>query len=126
MVIIGFGVVAIFAGLLIWNVTKRAAANKQLRLQKSELEEQHQALEQARGEIEVMNKRLQAANVNLEQIVDTRTEELRRANSDLVQANENLDLFIYRASHDLRGPIARLKGLAQIARLESAQTGAGN
>lgn len=33
-----------------------------------------------------------------------------------------LDNFVYRASHDLRGPLARLKGLSQVALMETNDT----
>lgn len=37
-----------------------------------------------------------------------------------------LDNFVYRASHDLRGPLARLKGLSQVALMETNDTVARN
>lgn len=44
--------------------------------------------------------------------------ELELKNEDLTNTNQQLDHFVYSASHDLRAPITSLKGLIQIARLE--------
>ncbi len=40
-------------------------------------------------------------------------------NKDLTQANNELDRFVYSASHDLRAPITSLKGLINVASIES-------
>ncbi|GGK86459.1 PAS domain S-box protein [Rufibacter glacialis] len=40
-----------------------------------------------------------------------RNEELMRKNQDLVRINNELDNFVYTASHDLKSPIANLEGL---------------
>ena len=42
-------------------------------------------------------------------------ESLENKIKELTIANKELDLFIYRASHDLKGPIASLLGLSEIA-----------
>jgi PAS domain S-box-containing protein len=44
--------------------------------------------------------------------------EQKKIEQDLIFKNNELDTFIYRASHDLRGPIATLMGLNQIVRYE--------
>jgi len=44
---------------------------------------------------------------------------LRKRNKNLVKANEELDNFVYRASHDLRSPLRSILGLASIMRTES-------
>lgn len=43
---------------------------------------------------------------------------VKKKNEELVQINEELDRFVYSASHDLRAPIASLLGLANILKLE--------
>jgi len=50
----------------------------------------------------------QATNNMLEQKVAERTESLR-------QANEELDSLAYHTAHDIRGPLARLLGLCEVA-----------
>lgn len=44
--------------------------------------------------------------------------EQKKIEQDLMFKNNELDTFIYRASHDLRGPIATMMGLNQIVRYE--------
>ncbi|MDZ7647058.1 MAG: hypothetical protein U5K54_07690 [Cytophagales bacterium] len=59
---------------------------------------------------EAQNK-LEQFNLNLETMVQERTQELRKRNTEL-------DNFVYSVSHDLRAPIASVLGL-----LESSQEG---
>ncbi|MEM8898708.1 MAG: tetratricopeptide repeat-containing sensor histidine kinase [Bacteroidota bacterium] len=54
-------------------------------------------------------------NRELENQVNERTEQLSVANDELQQLNEELDTFSYRTTHDIRGPVARLLGLCQVA-----------
>lgn len=42
----------------------------------------------------------------------------KKAEYELKQAHQELDKFVYNASHDLRGPIASLLGLCEVALLE--------
>src|SRR5258706_14989504 len=49
------------------------------------------------------------------QIKDSSTV-LATKNKELEKINTELDLFAYRVSHDLRGPIASIRGLIQIVR----------
>ncbi|AHM58604.1 PAS domain-containing protein [Flammeovirgaceae bacterium 311] len=44
--------------------------------------------------------------------------EQKKIEQDLIFKNNELDTFIYRASHDLRGPIATMMGLNQIVKYE--------
>jgi signal transduction histidine kinase len=71
---------------------------------KHELREQRDTLEQQYHEV-------QALKHELEKTIAERTEHLQRA-------NEELDLFLYRSSHDLRRPITSLLGLFELTRLE--------
>lgn len=100
-------------------------ANSEITLQKNEIENQknllmtnNQELMDAKKLLDDANEELKAINANLEGIVLERTSKLRKANQKLLIANNELDLFIYRASHDLKGPIASLLGLTKIAKLE--------
>lgn len=70
-------------------------------------------------ELAMLEKNSGRTSANLEQLVDERTEALKRAVESLMEANEELDTFIYRASHDLLGPLAKLKGLVEIAKASS-------
>jgi signal transduction histidine kinase len=62
------------------------------------------ALSKAKQELSVMNQ-------TLEKRVEDRTKQLQNVNNEL-------DNFIYKTSHDIRGPLASLKGIANVALLE--------
>ncbi|MCB9232726.1 MAG: tetratricopeptide repeat-containing sensor histidine kinase [Bacteroidia bacterium] len=55
-------------------------------------------------------------NSNLEKVVVQRTEALQTA-------NEELNLFIYKSSHDLKGPLASVQGLVMVAEMEQSEEG---
>jgi len=55
------------------------------------------------------------ANAKLEQRVEARTKELNDTVEDLAKVNGELDNFIYKTSHDIRGPLASLKGICNVA-----------
>jgi len=79
------------------------ALNKELAVQKEEVLHQSRELKQAYQEIA-------NTNANLEKIVQQRTK-------DLLQVNQELDMFMYRSSHDLRRPLTSLISLAQMVKL---------
>ncbi|NJN28064.1 MAG: GHKL domain-containing protein [Cyclobacteriaceae bacterium] len=47
-----------------------------------------------------------------------RVHNIEKVNSELRKLNEELDRFVYSASHDLRAPLSSVLGLVEIARLE--------
>ena len=79
-------------------------------------------------------KKLEKFNLNLETLVDDRTNELaeeikvrektekkiRVSNNELRKTNEELDNFVYKVSHDLRAPISSILGLVNIAKADNA------
>ena len=68
--------------------------------------------------IENQNKTLTELNSVLEERVRERTEELRESNEALMKSNHDLDNFIYKTSHDIRGPLATLQGICNIALMD--------
>lgn len=48
----------------------------------------------------------------------------KKIEQDLIYKNNELDTFVYRASHDLRGPIATLMGLYNLVQYEVTEEGA--
>ncbi len=58
----------------------------------------------------------------LEKLVLERTEELEKANAELQHRNDELDRFVYSASHDLSAPLKSILGLINVARLENPKS----
>lgn len=71
----------------------------------------------------INNLRIKRTSDKLNAIVDERTEQLLKANNNLVQTNKELDMFVYSASHDLKAPLASLKGLLNLYDNEGDQSG---
>ncbi|MDO1447943.1 ATP-binding protein [Rhodocytophaga aerolata] len=65
---------------------------------------------------EIAQQLLEKAKTELELKVESRTKQLLALNTTLTKTKTNLDTFIYRASHDLLGPLCSLKGLLNVAR----------
>ncbi|MFM7851726.1 MAG: tetratricopeptide repeat protein [Flammeovirgaceae bacterium] len=58
-----------------------------------------------------ISDQLAAAKEGLEEKVLLRTRELQSLNEKLRKARNDLDHFLYKTSHDIRGPVTTLKGL---------------
>jgi signal transduction histidine kinase len=100
--------------------------NQELQKQKEEiitqyekLNQQTQQLEKAQVFISNANTQLQQMNDHLEEIVKVRTNEIYQKNDALIKANEDLDMLIYRASHDFKGPVATILGLSNLGTMLS-------
>lgn len=76
------------------------------------------ALSEAKRVIEEQNKELTKSNEELDHRVQQKTRDLFLTNESLSQVNEELDNFIYRTSHDIRGPLVTLKGVCNVAMLD--------
>lgn len=50
--------------------------------------------------------------------VQTDITERKKTEKELLQTNQELDTFFYKASHDLKGPLASILGIVNLARLE--------
>jgi signal transduction histidine kinase len=86
--------------------------------QKEELMLSNEQLANAHEIITRQNSELEEYNLQLQSTVDTRTRELELANRELNVVNLELDNFIYKSSHDIKGPLARLIGLCHVALLD--------
>ncbi|TRX49208.1 tetratricopeptide repeat protein [Fulvivirga sp. M361] len=75
-------------------------------------------LSDANAIIETKNKELNDINSVLEEKVKERTKELKETNEALLQSNIDLDNFIYKTSHDIRGPLATLQGMCNVALID--------
>ncbi|MEO8085588.1 MAG: PAS domain S-box protein [Bacteroidota bacterium] len=54
--------------------------------------------------------------------VQTDITERKKTEHDLLESNQELDTFFYKASHDLKGPLASILGIVNLARLENKET----
>ena len=61
---------------------------------------------------------IEQQNNVLEEKVRERTKELKEANAALMKSNTDLDNFIYKTSHDIRGPLATLQGMCNVALID--------
>jgi signal transduction histidine kinase len=59
-----------------------------------------------------------SSNVSLNAELHDKNVDLQRANESLHKVNEELDNFIYKTSHDIRGPLASLKGMCNVALMD--------
>ena len=99
--------------------------NQEIISQKEEIESQKEALQLSNDELEKahnkiieQNNELAELNSKLQSTVDIRTKELELANRELKLASLELDNFIYKSSHDIKGPLVRLLGVCHVALLD--------
>ena len=104
---------------------KVSRINLELSKSKKEIERQNEVLArknrelgQARDTIDDQNRILKDHNISLELKVDERTSELVQSNAELEKVIQELDRFIYKTSHDLRGPIATMQGIINLGKYE--------
>ncbi|NMM48420.1 sensor histidine kinase [Marinigracilibium pacificum] len=82
--------------------------NKKIEEQHKKIIDSHNTIVQQRDELEKKHNEIKAININLEETVQLRTRELKKVNNEL-------DTFLYRASHDLRRPLTSIQGLCNIS-----------
>ncbi len=95
--------------------------NTKIIAQREQLDLKSKQLGKAHDDLKTANKELIKLNNNLEQLVEERTQELQKTIEKLVETDAGLNTFLYRSSHDLRGPITTLLGLVHLAKLENKE-----
>jgi signal transduction histidine kinase/tetratricopeptide (TPR) repeat protein len=107
------------------NFASISRINKQLLTSKNEIEQQKKDVEKKNAQlaaaqvtIQNQNEVLKAINADLDNKVKERTNALNKSNVELAKAVDDLDQFIYKTSHDLRGPIATLQGVISLGFLD--------
>lgn len=115
---------------LMYNVKNKkqkelSVKNIQILNQNKEIEEQKEVLEDSVKELQIahllineQNQKLSTINEQLDELVKIKTTELVKTNEKLKSALKELDTFIYKTSHDIKGPLARLMGLCNVALLD--------
>jgi signal transduction histidine kinase len=71
--------------------------------------------------IKIENSLTLQMNVRLEEVVKQRTIQIQEKNTELEQKSEELNLFLYSASHDLRGPLKTIEGLCNLGLKEDSE-----
>lgn len=94
------------------------AQKEEIETQKESLVSKNFQLEQAHVLIKDQNDKLEKYNAQLLDKVDQRTLELEARNHELKLANLELDNFLYKSSHDIKGPLATLMGICNVAMLD--------
>ena len=77
------------------------------------LNKMEQARREANEALEKSSREILELNAVLEQRVAERTAELADANVDLLQKNQENEMFVYSVSHDLRSPLVNLQGFSR-------------
>ena len=70
------------------------------------------------AELAALNATLEGTVANRTQALRTQSVELSEANANLLRSNDALARFARRVAHDIRGPLAAIKGFAQMATRE--------
>ncbi len=109
---VAVAIIAVLAGTIVFVLYRSNLVKKKV----------NKALSEAKETIEDQNRQLTSLNRNLERMVDARTIELQVANEALKRVNDELDNFIYKTSHDIRGPLASLKGMCNVAIMDVKDT----
>ena len=101
-------IIAVLAGLLIFVLYRSNHVKQKV----------NRALSDAKAIIEDQNRQLLNSNFSLDRELKERNIDLQKANESLQRVNEQLDNFIYKTSHDIRGPLASLKGMCNVALMD--------
>lgn len=96
-----------------------AATNEELSSALEDLVEQ-------KSKTEIINNELKAAHEELLSINNQLDERVHERTVKLLKANQELDRFVYSASHDLSAPLKSILGLIQLTRLENNNEGLSN
>jgi signal transduction histidine kinase len=94
---------------------KLTAANRELQKLYQEVSDQKEEIQMQADKLTESNRAMGDVNKQLEELVSEKTAELKRTNEELIKYNHELLQFSYTVSHNLRGPVARLLGLADLA-----------
>ena len=86
------------------------------------LRRQNEKITSQQAELMEASKLIEAQKRSLQERVEQINANLQNANDELVRHNNELTQFSYAVSHNLRGPIARLLGLANILHVEKSVT----
>lgn len=95
--------------------------SEELATQRDTLFLQHKEVQEAHSLIEKQNHEIQFRNESLQREIIRQTQELRNSNQELIAHNNQLEQFAFIAAHNLRAPLARILGLANIIKISDRE-----
>ncbi len=99
-------------------VTERT---RELQIKNEEIGAQNEEISAQNEEITSQNETLAEIKTSLEKKVENRTASLRELNKKLASQNSQLEQFSFIAAHNIKGPVARIKGLINLLSRESLE-----
>jgi signal transduction histidine kinase len=94
---------------------------EELATQRDTLFLQHKEVQEAHKLIEIQNQEIQFKNETLQREIVKQTQDLRNSNQELIAHNNQLEQFAFIAAHNLRAPVARILGLANIIKISDLE-----
>lgn len=91
--------------------------NEELLMHQEALSIQNKQLQEAQKTIREQSEKIQSLNDHLKVEVDIRTQELQKTNQQLIEHNHQLEQFAFIAAHNLRAPLTRVLGLANLIKM---------
>ena len=105
-------------GLLGERTAEVLEQNEEIEAQKESLVLKNLELEKAHEVISQQNEKLSLYNTKLQDKVEKSSLELKSRNEELKLANLELDNFLYKSAHDIKGPLATLMGVCNVAMMD--------
>ncbi|MBL7859024.1 MAG: hypothetical protein JNM57_15135 [Cyclobacteriaceae bacterium] len=84
---------------------------REIQKQQEEIAAQNEELVAQAEMLEQRNQELEKIKDSLERRVERRTQKLKNLNDELIEQNSQLEQFAFITAHNIRGPVARIKGL---------------
>jgi signal transduction histidine kinase len=91
--------------------------NEELMTNQETLFLQNKQLHEAQQTIKEQSEKIHSLNNHLKNEVDNRTQELQKTNQELIEHNNQLEQFAFIAAHNLRAPLTRVLGLANLIQM---------
>ena len=95
--------------------------NEELKMHQETLSLQNKQLHDAQATIREQSEKIQSLNDHLKLEVDNRTQELQKTNQELIEHNNQMEQFAFIAAHNLRAPVARVLGLANLIQMGESE-----
>jgi len=112
----------------VMDVTERVISEEKMKDLNLEILNNYKELNSISEELTASNEELISSNEllhnmqeELEKLVTERTNSLEKTLEELQERNEELDQYVYKLSHDIRAPIATIKGLIDLLKTEIDQ-----